>query len=128
MRKFVWTFALSLLFAAPALADEIYYPPQVTGKQERKMVRHLMYIANLQGDMKEIYDQYGFTTHRLRTNEGDRVTMTWTYLEVGLAFVFDQCGTLLETHDVPVEHRRSWAYQRYAAGYKENIHCDNCDD
>jgi len=125
MRKFVWMSALSLLIAVPTLADEIYYPPQVTGKQERKMVRHLMYIANLQGDMKAVYDEYGFTPHRVRTNVAGRVTMTWTYYEDGLVFVFDQCSELLETHGVRVEHRRSWAYQRDVAGYQEDIDCDN---
>jgi hypothetical protein len=128
MKKFVWMFALSLLMAAPAIADEIYYPPQVTGKKERKFVRHYLYIKNLSGDMKAVYDQYGFTPHRVRTNEAGRITMTWTYYEDGLVFVFDQCGALLETHDVAVEHRRSWAYQRDVAGYDEAVQCDDCDN
>ena len=125
MRKFVWMSALSLLIAAPALADAIYYPPQVTGKQERKMTRHLVYLANLQGDMKDVYDQYGFTTHRVRTNVAGRVTMTWTYLELGLVFEFDQCGMLVDSHEgVRTEQRRSWAYQRDVAGYQEDLECD----
>lgn len=124
MRKFVWTFALALLIAAPVLADEIYYPPQVTGKKERKFVRHYLYIKNLSGDMKTIYDEYGFTPHRVRTNEAGRIKMSWTYYEDGLVFVFDQCGSLLESHEISVEHRRSWAYQRDVKGYEEDVCCD----
>lgn len=129
MRKFVWTFALSVLITAPAFADAIYYPPQVIGKKERKYIRHYLYYKNLDGDKLAVYDQYGYTPHRVRTNECGRVKEQWTYLELGLVFVFDQSNALLETHQmVEREYRRSWAYQRDVPGYKEDIPCDDCDD
>ena len=125
MRKFVWTFALGLFIAAPVLADEIYYPPQVTGKKERKFQRHYLYIKNLSGDMRAVYDEYGYTPHRIRLNEYGRIKMQWTYYEDGKVFVFDQCSNLLETHDISPEHRRSWAYQRDVRGYDEDVCCDD---
>ena len=128
MRKFVWTFALTVLMAAPALADDVWYPPQVTGKRERNNVRHFLYIMNLQGDKKAVFDEYGYTPHRTRTAYAGRWTEEWQYLELGIAFVFDQCDELLETHNVPVEHRRSWAFERDVPGYQENLPCDDCDD
>ena len=129
MKKFVWMFALTVLMAAPAIADEVWYPPQVTGKQERSYVRHFLYAKNLQGDKKDVFDEYGYTPHRMRTAYAGRWTEQWTYLELGLVFVFDQCDdALIETHTCAVEHRRSWAFQNDVPGYQENLPCDNCDD
>jgi hypothetical protein len=127
MRKFVWTFALALLVATPVLASEIWYAPQVTGKKERKYLRHFLYVNNLSGDKKGVYDEYGYTPHRTRTADAGRIREQWTYLEHGVSFVFDQCNELVETHTVSVEHRRSWAYQRDVRGYDENVPCDDCD-
>lgn len=125
MRKFVWTFALSLLVAAPALADVAYHAPQVTGKKERKFLRHFLYVKNLDGDKKAVYDEYGYTPYRVRLNEYGRVKEKWTYYEHGLVFVFDQCNALLESHQVEVEQRRTWAYQRDVEGYDEDVCCDD---
>jgi hypothetical protein len=125
MRKFVWTFVLSLFIAAPVFADAIYYAPQVTGKKERKYLRHFLYVKNLDGDKKAIYDEYGYTPHRVRLNEFGRVKEQWTYYEHGLVFVFDQCNALLETHTIEVEKRRQWQYQRDVAGYDENVCCED---
>lgn len=124
MRKFVWTFALSVLFVAPSFADAIYYAPQVTGKKERKYLRHFLYIKNLDGDKKAVYDEYGFTAHRVRLNEYGRVKEQWTYYEHGLVFVFDQCNSLLESREIDVEKRRTWQYQRDVVGYEEDVCCD----
>ena len=137
MRKFVWAFALALLVATPVLADDddyyddddrIWYAPEVTGEQDRVYLRHFLYIYNLRGDKRDVYDEYGFTPHRIRSNSGGQVKEQWIYYELGISFVFSQCGDLLETHKADVEHRRSWAYQRPVAGYREDIHCDYCDD
>ena len=125
MRMRIGVFALVLLFAAPALAETIYHAPQVTGKQTRKNVRHFLYLKNLSGDKKAIYDEYGYTAHRLRLNEYGQVREQWTYYEVGKVFVFDQCSNLVETHRVNPEHRRSWAYQRDVTGYDEDVSCDD---
>jgi hypothetical protein len=124
MKKHAGVFALVLLMAAPAVAETIYYAPQVTGKRERKNLRHFLYVKNLTNDKKAIYDQYGFTPHRLRLNEYGQIREQWTYYEAGTRFVFDQCGYIVETESVPVEHRRSWAYQRDVPGYAEDICCD----
>ena len=125
MRKFVWTFALSVLIAAPVFGDALYYAPQVTGKKERKYLRHFLYVKNLDGDKKAVYDAYGYTPHRVRLNEYGQVKEKWTYYEHGLVFVFDQSQSLLETHEIDIEKRRQWQYQRDVAGYDEAVCCDD---
>ena len=124
MKKWVWMSGLVLLIAAPAFADAVYYPPQVTGKRERKNIRHYLFVQDLTGDKRAIYDEYGYTPHRVRLNEYGQVREQWTYYEEGKIFVFDQCGRLAETHATSIEHRRSWAYQHDVRGYDEDIPCD----
>jgi hypothetical protein len=125
MKKWIWVSGLVLLCAAPALADDIYYAPQVTGARERKNIRHYLYVKNLTGDKRAIYDEYGYTPYRLRLNEYGEVRERWTYYEVGKVFIFDPCGRLAETHSIGVEHRRDWQYQRNVSGYDEDVCNDN---
>jgi hypothetical protein len=125
MKKWVWVSGLVLLIAGPAIADAVYYPPQVTGKRERKNIRHHLFVQNLTGDKKAVYDEYGYTSYRVRLNEYGRVREQWTYYEHGKVFVFDQCGALVETHSVDREARRQWAYERDVRGYDENVPCDD---
>jgi len=124
MKKLLWVFGLTLVMAAPVFADEIYYAPQVTGARERSNIRHYLFVKNLTGDKREVYDEYGYTPNRLRLNEYGQIREQWTYYEVGKVFVFDQCSRLLEMHNVGVEHRRDWQYQRNVRGYDENV----CND
>jgi hypothetical protein len=124
MKRWLWASALVLCIAAPALADAIYYAPQVTGARERSNVRHYLFVKNLTGDKRDIYDEYGYTPYRLRLNEYGQVNEQWTYYEVGKVFVFDQCNRLKETHNISVEHRRDWQYQKNVSGYDEDV----CND
>ncbi len=121
MRKFVWSVALSVLIAVPAFADTMYYAPQVTGKKERKYLRHFLYVKNLDGDKRAVYDEYGYTAHRVRLNEYGQIKEKWIYYEHGLVFVFDQSNSIVETHEIEVEKRRQWQYQRDVAGYDEGV-------
>jgi hypothetical protein len=125
MKKWIWVSGLVLLCAAPALADDIYYAPQVTGARERSNIRHYLFVKNLTGDKRDIYDEYGYTPYRLRLNEYGKVNEQWTYYEVGKVFVFDQCNRLKETHNIGVEHRRDWQYEKNVPGYEENVCNDN---
>ena len=125
MKKWFWVSGLVLVLAAPALADAIYYAPQVTGKRERSNVRHYLFVKNLTGDKLAIYDEYGYTPYRVRLNEYGVVREQWTYNELGKMFIFDQDGDLAETHNIPVDHRRQWQYQKNVAGYDENVPNDN---
>jgi hypothetical protein len=75
--------------------------------------------------MKTVYDEYGYTPHRIRLNGYGTIRQEWTYYEAGKVFVFDQCSNLVETRSVNVEHRRSWAYQRDVSGYDEDVPCDD---
>jgi len=125
MIKRLGLFLLALLIAVPVMADDIYYAPQVTGKRERKNMRHLLYLYNLTGDMKAVYDEYGYTPHRIRVNGYGQIRQQWTYLEIGKVFVFDQQSNLVETHSVNVEHRRAWAYQRDMVDVLEGLPIDD---
>ncbi len=109
---------LILLFAGSALAETVYYPPQVTGKRERKNIRHFLYVKNLSGDKRDIYDEYGYTPHRLRYDEYGQFRESWTYYDAGKVFVFDECSNLVDTHSVSQEHRRDWVLPGYARGYQ----------
>lgn len=124
MKKWVWVSGLVLALAAPAFADAIYYAPQVTGKRDRSNIRHYLFVKNLTGDKLATYDEYGYTPYRTRLNEYGQVREVWTYYEVGKVFVFDPCGRLDETHDITVEHRREWQYQKNVSGYDEDV----CND
>jgi hypothetical protein len=114
-----------LLIAAPALADAIYYAPQVTGARERSNVRHYLFVKNLTGDKRAVYDDLGYTPHRHRLNEYGYVREQWTYYEFGKVFIFDQCSNLVEEHNITVEHRRAWQYEENTHGYYEP---DVCND
>lgn len=124
MKTYLLVSALVLICAAPAFADDIYYAPQVTGARERSNIRHYLFIKNLTGDKRAIYDEYGYTPHRVRLNEYGQIREKWTYYEDGKVFVFDQCSNLVDTHNVTVEHRRDWQYQKNVSGYEENV----CND
>jgi hypothetical protein len=125
MKKLLWVSGLALLIAVPALAEGLYYAPQVTGKRERKNVRHFLYVNNLSGDKKAVYEEYGYTAHRTRLNEYGEVRERWTYYEAGLVFVFNQCGDLVDSGTISREERRGWAYQRNVSGYDEDVPCDD---
>jgi hypothetical protein len=116
---------LVLALAAPAFADAVYYPPQVSGKRDRSNIRHYLYVKNLSGDKLAIYEQYGYTPYRLRLNEYGRVRERWTYNEIGKVFIFDQENNLVEEHNTDVEHRRQWQYQKNVSGYDENVPNDD---
>lgn len=124
MKKWLWMSGLVLALAAPAFADVIYYAPQVTGKRDRSNLRHYLFVKNLSGDKLAVYEEYGYTPYRMRLNEYGEVREVWTYYEAGQVFVFDPCGRLDETHNITVEHRREWQYQKNVSGYDEDV----CND
>ena len=113
MQRYLLILTGLLMFAVgPALADDvIYYAPKVTGMKARRQVRFFLYSKYLVGEKKAIFDEYGYTPHRLRTNYAGRVTERWQYLDIGLEFVFDQRGNILEERQINIEHRRDWVYQ-----------------
>ena len=126
MKKWLWVSGVVLVLAAPAFADAVYYyPPQVTGARYRSNLRHFLYVKNLSGDKLAVYDEYGYTPHRVRLNEYGQVREKWTYYEAGKVFIFDQEGNIDETRSIPVEKRRQWQYQKDVAGYDENVPADD---
>lgn len=125
MKKWLWMSGLVLALAAPAFADAIYYPPQVTGARHRSNLRHFLYVKNLTGDKLAVYNEYGYTPNRLRLNEYGEVRERWTYYEHGKVFIFDQEGNIDEERSIPVEKRRLWQYQKDVVGYDENVPNDD---
>ncbi len=71
------------------------------GKRERRLFRLHLWARSLKGDMKHIYDTYGFPSTRYREETMGRVTEKWTYLTQGLEFTFRD-GKLIKTrHFIP---------------------------
>ena len=103
---------LLMLAAGPVLASEIiYYPPSVTGKKARRAARYLQYANNLQGDKKAVFEEFGFSKHRLRFNAYGQITERWRYPRHGIEFTFDSESNIIEKRAIKREDRRSWYYQ-----------------
>ncbi len=58
------------------------------GKRERRLFRLQQWAKRLKGDMKTIYETYGFPSSRYREEMMGRVTEKWTYLSDGFEFTF----------------------------------------
>ena len=76
-------------------------PSVVRGKRGRKYARRFSFGQNLRNDKLRIYDEYGYTPHRLGFKSGGRRTERWKYYEEGLEFLFDGEGNLLKTRRFP---------------------------
>lgn len=113
MRKYLCILSgILFLFVGSASADSSKqyvgkYGVSVTGKRYRKNLRHLMLVEFLKGDKKKIFDEYGYTPHRLRYSGAGVRTERWKYLEKGLEFVFDSSDNLIDTREIPKENRRA---------------------
>jgi len=79
---------------------KVNWPYNVRGKKGRKYLRRASLAANLSGDKFDIYEEYGYTPHRLGINKAGKRYERWQYHTEGLEFVFDQEGTLVETHRI----------------------------
>jgi len=60
----------------------------VHGAGSRAKFRTAYWAAGLEGDMKEIYNQYGYPSARYREEKMGRVEEKWTYIEAGKQFTF----------------------------------------
>ena len=75
----------------------------VRGKRGRKYARRFSFRANLTGDKLRIYDEYGYTPHRLGFRGAGVHRERWLYFSEGIEFVFDGYSNLVETHYFPPE-------------------------
>lgn len=71
------------------------------GEKGRKYVRRLSLRENLTNDKLAIYDEFGYTPHRLRFYAAGKLTERWMYYSMGVEYWFDGQGTLVETHQFP---------------------------
>jgi hypothetical protein len=60
----------------------------VHGAGARARFRTAYWAAGLKGDMKVIYDRYGYPSARYREDKMGRVEEKWTYIEAGKQFTF----------------------------------------
>jgi hypothetical protein len=75
----------------------------IRGKKGRKYARRFSLKDNLQGDKLAIFDEYGYTPHRLRYDFQGIITERWKYYSEGLEFWFDESSNLIETRHFPPE-------------------------
>jgi hypothetical protein len=75
----------------------------VRGKKGRKIIRHLLFQEKLSGDKAAVYEEYGYTPHRLRFRAFGEVTERWKYYSRGVEFTFDQDSNLISTRYFPPE-------------------------
>lgn len=74
-----------------------YYEPTpaVARLQGRSFWRSLS--DNLTGDKLAVFEEFGYTPHRLGYHVGDTRTERWKYYAEGVEFVFDENSMLVET-------------------------------
>jgi hypothetical protein len=75
----------------------------VRGKRGRKYARYFSFRANLTGDKARVYDEYGFTPHRLSRRGAGVTRERWKYFSEGIEFVFDEYSNLVDTNYFPPE-------------------------
>ncbi|MFQ5510960.1 MAG: hypothetical protein ACE5EO_03840 [Candidatus Krumholzibacteriia bacterium] len=73
----------------------------VRGKKGRKYLRRFSLRENLTGDKLRIYDEHGYTPHRLGFNAAGRRTERWRYHSLGLEYLFDEESNLIATRHFP---------------------------
>ena len=60
----------------------------VRGKRGRRLFKTAYWAAGLTGDMKAIYDSYGYPSSRYREEKAGVMLEKWTYLDAGRQFTF----------------------------------------
>jgi hypothetical protein len=60
----------------------------VHGAGSRSRFRTAYWAAGLEGDMKDVYDRYGYPSARYREDKMGRVEEKWTYIDAGKQFTF----------------------------------------
>ena len=68
------------------------------GQRARRYGDRFSFSVNLYGDKKNIYEEYGYTPHRLKKRFAGTWTERWKYYSLGLEFVFDEDDNLIRTH------------------------------
>jgi hypothetical protein len=75
---------------------------QVHGRRGRRLFKTAYWAAGLEGDMRTIYDTYGYPSSRYREVEAGVTLEKWTYLEDGKQFIFRD-GKLMRTSNVNLD-------------------------
>lgn len=99
----VLTAGIGAAFAGSTDGTFDRYYRQVRGKKGRKYIRHFLLRKNLVGDKKVVFETYGYTPHRLRSNFAGVITERWRYYTEGLEFVFDDDGYLISQREIARE-------------------------
>ena len=75
----------------------------VRGKRGRKYARRFSLVKNLKNDKLRIYKEHGYTPQRLGYKFAGKRTERWKYYSLGVEYLFDQEGHLIETRHFPPE-------------------------
>ena len=73
----------------------------VRGKRGRSNFKVAYWAAGLEGDMKEIYEAYGYPSARYREDTMGRIEEKWTYIKAGKQFTFRDGKLTRERNFVP---------------------------
>ena len=104
----------------------LYLGISVLGKKGRKQIRYLLLQEKLSGDKKAIYEEYGYTPHRLRFRAIGEVTERWKYYSRGLEFTFDDESNLISTRNfLPQSGHIDWCKQTRGSP-PQPLSCDLC--
>ena len=76
-------------------------PYTVRGKKGRKYARRFSLAENLTGDKLRIYNDHGYTPHRLGFKVAGKRSERWRYHSLGVEYVFDEDSNLVGTHRFP---------------------------
>ncbi len=76
------------------------------GKKHRRQQRYFLLHQKLENDKLRIYEEYGFSMHRLRVYGYGRILEHWKYYDLGLEFVFDEDSRLVKTIRFRPEYKR----------------------
>jgi len=87
--------------ASTAREDSLAVLRSLHGKRERRLFRLQQWAKSLKGDMKRIYDTYGFPSSRYREATMGRVVERWTYLSRGLEFTFQDTRLIRTRRFIP---------------------------
>jgi hypothetical protein len=84
----------------------------VKGAQERKQVRHALWLLMLGGDRLEVYLAEGYPSHRHRENHAGITRELWSYPKSRTTYIFKD-GNLIGTQLYSIELYRPETVETY---------------
>ncbi len=102
IKRLVLLLTVASFLSSTAVADG----PGVCGKKRRKRIRRSYLVKNLENDKLKVYQEYGYSIHRLRVRGYGRVQEHWKYYKIGKEFIFDEESNLVNVIRFRPENKR----------------------